>query len=113
MLRFVTESSGPGSSILMSYLLQSVLDGTCQAEGADRIRRVFSQGGELLRLGIEEGTVDRFLSERGFCQVKDISGDLYETEYFKGPNRGRKVCFLCHVVYATVESTRNGPRVPD
>jgi len=111
-LRFVARNSGPGSSIIFSYILKSVVDGTCQLEGAREIRKAFSRGGiadlssdkgDRLMFGIEEGTIEAFLSERGFQQIKDISGDYYEAEYFTGPNRNRKGCCLCRVVSATVK----------
>ncbi|UCE33182.1 MAG: class I SAM-dependent methyltransferase [Deltaproteobacteria bacterium] len=111
-LRFVATNSGPGSSIIFSYILKSVVDGTCQLEGAREIREAFSRGsiadfssrrGDRLLFGIEEGSVEAFLSERGFQQIKDISGDYYEAEYFTGPNRNRKGCCLCRVVSATVK----------
>jgi O-methyltransferase involved in polyketide biosynthesis len=88
------------------------VDGTCQLEGAMEIRKAFSRGGiadsrsnrgDRLLFGIEEGTIETFLSERGFYQIKDISGDYYEAEYFNGPNRNRKGCCLCKVMYAMVK----------
>jgi len=112
-LRFVAENAGPGSSILFNYILKSVVDGTCRHEKAKQIRRAFSRGsildfrsnrGDRLLFGIEEGTIAAFLSERGFGQIKDISGDYYEAVYFKGPNRHRKGCCMCRVVSATVKS---------
>ncbi len=111
-LKFVTKNSGSGSSIIFNYVLKSVVDGTCQVEEAKEIRRSFSRGGILdfhsnkgdrLLFGIEEGTIESFLSERGFQQIKDISGDYYEAQYFTGPNSNRKGCCLCRVVHATVK----------
>jgi methyltransferase (TIGR00027 family) len=63
-LDFVASNSGPGSSIIFNYILKSVVDGTCQLEGAREIRKAFSRGGiadfssnrgDRLRFGIEEG----------------------------------------------------------
>ncbi len=111
-LQFVAKNSGPGSSIIFNYILKSVVDGTCQLEKAREIRRAFSRGGifdfrsnrgDRLMFGIEEGAIEAFLSERGFGQIKDISGDYYEAVYFKGANRNRKGCCLCRVVSATVK----------
>ena len=111
-LQFVAKNSGPGSSIIFNYILKSVVDGTCQLEKAREIRRAFSRGGifdfrsnrgDRLMFGIEEGAIEAFLSERGFGQIKDISGDYYEAVYFKGANRHRKGCCLCRVVSATVK----------
>jgi methyltransferase (TIGR00027 family) len=111
-LQFVARNSGPGSSIIFNYILKSVVDGTCQLEKAREIRKAFSRGGILdfrssrgdrLMFGLEEGAIEAFLSERGFGQIKDISGDYYDAVYFKGPNSHRKGCCLCRVVYATVK----------
>jgi methyltransferase (TIGR00027 family) len=111
-LHFVATNSGPGSSIIFNYILKSMVDGTCELEGAKEIRKAFSRGGildfssrggDLLRFGIEEGTIEPFLSKRRFYQVNDISGDFYEYEYFKGPNRHRKGCCICRVVSAMVK----------
>ncbi len=111
-LQVVAKNSGSGSSIIFNYILKSVVDGTCQLEGAREIRKAFSRGGTLdlrsnrgdrLMFGLEEETIEAFLSERGFGQIKDISGDYYEAQYFTGPNRNRKGCCLCRVVYATVK----------
>jgi O-methyltransferase involved in polyketide biosynthesis len=88
------------------------VDGTCRTEGAREIRKAFSRGGitdfrstrgDRLGFGLEEGAIEAFLSERGFQQIKDISGDYYQAQYFTGPNRNRKGCCLCRVVYATVK----------
>ena len=111
-LAFVSENAGPDSFIIFNYILKSVVEGTCQHEKAKEIRKAFSRGGILdfrsnrgdrLMFGIEEGTIEAFLSERGFCEIKDISGDYYEAVYFKGPNRHRKGCCLCRVVSAKVK----------
>jgi methyltransferase (TIGR00027 family) len=111
-LHFVAKNSGPGSSIIFNYILKSVVDGTCQLEEAQEIRKAFSRGGiadfrsnrgDLLQFGIEETAIEGFLSKRGFYQIKDISGDYYEAEYFRGPNRNRKGCCLCRVVSAKVK----------
>jgi methyltransferase (TIGR00027 family) len=110
-LSFVASNSGAGSSIIFNYILKSLVEGTCQLEGAKEIRNAFSRGGILdfsseggdpLRFGLDEGTIEAFLSERGFYQVKDISGDFYQDSYFKGPNRHRKGCCICRVVSAMV-----------
>ncbi len=101
-LYFVARNSSPGSSIIFSYILKSVVDGTCQLEGAAAIREAFNI--ESLIFGIEEGTIESFMSERGYYQIKEISGDYYESEYFTGINRNRKGCCLCRVVSAKVKS---------
>jgi methyltransferase (TIGR00027 family) len=110
-LGFIAGSSGPGSSVLFTYIIKSVVDGTCSLEGAEQIRKAFSRGGITdfnsergsLIFGIKEGTIEAFLSDRGFEYIKEVTGDYYEAEYFKGPNSKRKGCCLCRVVCAKVK----------
>ncbi len=105
-LAFVAKNSGPGSSIIFTYVLKSVVDGTSTDENAEKVRKAYNSVVnstiERLRFGIEEGAIVEFLSVRGFHWIVDISGDFYEAEYFKGPNRNRKGCRLCRIAYATV-----------
>lgn len=112
-LHFIARNSSPGSSIIFSYVLKSVVDGTCQLEGAAEVIKAFNTGGILdfrskrgegLMFGIEEGTIKSFMSGRGFQEINDISGDYYDSGYFTGINRNRKGCCMCRVVHAKVKS---------
>lgn len=111
-LHYVAKNSIPGSSIIFSYILKSVVDGTCQLENAALIKEVFNTGGifdfshkrgETLLFGIEEAKIESFMSERGFHEINDISGDYYDSEYFIGENRNRKGCCMCRIVSAKVK----------
>lgn len=102
-LAFVAENSGLGSSIIFNYIFQSVVDGTSAVGYAEKTRRSYEQRGEPLIFGIEEGTIDDFLSRRGFYQVKNVTGDFFKSAYFKGKNQSRKVCCLCGFVHAKVK----------
>ena len=111
-LHYVARNSIPDSSIIFSYILKSVVDGTCLLENAALIRKSFNTGGifdfshmrgEALLFGIEEGKTESFMSERGFHEIKDISGDYYNSEYFRGENRDRKGCCMCRIVTAKVK----------
>ena len=103
-LSFVTNNSGKGSSIIFNYILKSVLDGTCDLEYVDKIRKAHERR-EPFRFGIEEGTIDEFLSERGFHRVNNVTGYFFKNSYFKGANQNRKVCCLCGFVHATVNQS--------
>jgi methyltransferase (TIGR00027 family) len=102
-LRFVATNSGEGSSIIFNYMFQSVVDGTCRTEDAEKMRQSYIQRGEPPIFGIPEGAIDKFMSQRGFCNVKDVNGDFFKTAYFKGNIAGMKVCRFCGFVTATVK----------
>jgi len=101
-LTFVAKNSGNGSSIIFNYILQSVVDGTNMCDEAKKIRKSYEKRGEPLSFGIEEGTIDEFLSKRGFYQIKNVTGEYFKSAYFKGENQNRNVCCFCGFVHATV-----------
>ncbi len=102
-LEFVAKNSGKGSSIIFNYMLQSVVDGTCSSEDAEKMRRSYAERGEPLIFGIPEGTISQFLSDRGFCNVKDVNGKFFKSVYFKGKIASTNVCCLCGFVTASVK----------
>jgi len=104
-LAFVAKNSGEGSSIIFDYVFQSVLDGTCGVAEVNRGRKAYERIGTPLtsehpRFGVEEGTIEGFLSERGFYQVENVTGDHFESAYSKGATQNKK---LWSTVYATVK----------
>ena len=102
-LAFVAGNSGKGSSIIFNYIFRSVLDGTCELEYAQKVRRAHERGSEPFKFGIEKGKIDGFLSSRGFYQVKNVTGEYFKDAYFKGVNQNRLVCCCCGFVHTTVK----------
>ena len=103
-LAFVAKNSGEGSSIIFDYVFKSALDGTYERAQVHRIRKLWERIGQPLTserfgFGIEDGTTEEFLSQRGFYQVENVTGEFFESAYFKGPHENLKV--WC-TVYATV-----------
>ncbi len=90
-LAFVVHSSSPGSGIVFDYLYQSILDGAQKHGEISGMRRYRFMTGEGLTFGIPEGTVERFLKERGFSQVRDVNSADLKQAYFTGKNARRKV----------------------
>lgn len=103
-LAFVAKNSGEGSSIIFNYIFQSVVDGASKLEEAKKWRRQLDRRGEPPTFGIEEGTIEDFLSERGFWQVKNVTGESFKDAYFKGANQNRKVLCFMDTVYAEVKA---------
>jgi methyltransferase (TIGR00027 family) len=101
-LGFVTKNSGKGSSIIFDYIFKSVVDGTCELKEAKKARKCFRRTDEHLLFGIEEGSIEEFLCERGFYQVKNVTSDFLKDTYFKGINRRRSISPLLATVHATV-----------
>lgn len=103
ILSFIVKNSGKGSAVLFDYFPQSVVDGTSQLEVGRNIHNHLKQIGEPLQFGIEEGMVEKFLVERGFSQVCNVTSDDYKKVYFQGINKDREVCSLMSFVHAVVQ----------
>lgn len=103
ILSFIVRISGKGSSILFDYFPESVVDGSSELEIGRNIRRYLAAMGEPLLFGIKEGTVETFLAERGFSQVRNVTTEDYKKAYFHGVNEGRTLISLQYFAHAVVE----------
>lgn len=103
VLSFIVKSSGKNSSILFDYFPQSTVDGNSKFEAGRNIRNQVSQLGEPFKFGIKEGTVETFLTQRGFSQVCNVTSEDYKEAYFRGVNKNRIVDSLKSFVHAVVQ----------
>jgi methyltransferase (TIGR00027 family) len=101
-LAFIAESSGPGNAVIFDYYPASVVDGSCNLTVAQNILMFTRMAGEPLQFGIPDGEVVRFLIERGFVRVHNVSGGEYRRLLFHGKNTDRQVCDLLSFVSAEV-----------
>ena len=101
-LRFVVQHAAADSAIVFDYLHRSVLDGIQKHGEVSNMRRYRFMTGEGLTFGIEEGTVEAFLRQRGFRLVRDMDAEGLRRTYFKGRNAGRKVATGYGIVVAQV-----------
>ena len=101
-LCFVVQQSALGSAIVFDYLYRSVLDGVQKHDEVSNMRRYRFMTGEGLTFGIEAGTVEAFLKERGFRLVRDMDAEGLRQAYFTGRNAGRKVTSGYGIVVAQV-----------
>jgi methyltransferase (TIGR00027 family) len=90
-LLFVVRHSAPGSAIVFDYVHREILDSVRKHVEVQNMRRYRFMTGEELTFGIEAGTVEAFLRERGFRRVQDINAEGLRQAYFTGKNAGRKI----------------------
>jgi methyltransferase (TIGR00027 family) len=103
ILRFVRTSSEAGSLVVFDYVQGSVLRGENRYFGEEGIVRTVTRVGEGWTFGIEEGEVERFLSERGFKVVSHHTASDLEHQYLTaddGTRFGRVNGTHCIVVAA-------------
>jgi methyltransferase (TIGR00027 family) len=81
-LGFVSSNSGKNSVIIFDYILKSVLDGTCEFQGARNEFEKMAKTTEPLIFGIEADKIVSFLENRGFHNIKDVGSDYLRKTYF-------------------------------
>lgn len=108
-LAFVVENSGAGSSIIFDYAFQRVLQGASDVGQINRALKAWERIGapitadEHFIFGVKEGTIQEFLSARGFCQIENVNGDSFKTSYFKDMKQSGDVSHICGFVRAMVK----------
>ncbi len=102
-LAFVSKYSAPGSSIIFDYTYTSVIDGTWKRGEIAAMRRNRRISGEGMIFGIPQGTIKSFLTERGFEDIVNVSGEDLHRMYFTDVNRSRTVAPVYAIVHATVK----------
>lgn len=103
ILSFIVKNSGKNSRILFDYFPQSAVDGSSKIEMGKNIRNQVSQLGEPFKFGIKEGTIEIFLTQRGFVHVCNITIEDCKKAYFQGINKNRIVDSLKSFVHAVVQ----------
>jgi methyltransferase (TIGR00027 family) len=97
-LAFVANRSGAGSSIIFDYADAAVVNGTVKRGEASSMQRYQRLTGEGMVFGIEKGTIEAFLEERGFYRIKNVTHDLLKKAYFQN----REVAPVYAIVSAVV-----------
>ncbi len=101
-LAFVAQNSGAGSSIIFDYMYAAALEARHKRGEVASMQRYSGMTGEGLTFGIEEGTVEGFLNQRGFYRVKNVTAEDLKRLYFTGVNQKRQVAPIYAIVSATV-----------
>jgi methyltransferase (TIGR00027 family) len=102
-LGFAVCHSGPGSAIIFDYLYTWLLNDNSRRE-IRRMRRASRFTGEGLTFAIPEGTIEEFMTERGFAQVQNASSADLQRLYCVGVNAHRTVASGYAIVSAVVKS---------
>jgi len=82
-LAFIRESTTKGSQVVFDYLYASVLRRENKFYGEKEIFDTVSKAGEGYTFGIEEGEIEKCLTERGFKLMAHYTPSQLEDKYFK------------------------------
>ncbi|NPD46136.1 MULTISPECIES: SAM-dependent methyltransferase [unclassified Lentimicrobium] len=101
ILDVVQLKSRAGNTIAFDYFYKSVIDGTSNSYGADKLSESASNLGEKFKFGIEEGKAEAFLEENGLSLSRHYTPEEFEKEYLfdkEGKFFGKMYGFAGHVV---------------
>ncbi len=105
-LSFIANHSGPGSAVIFDYCYNETLRDTSRGYGK-LLRRSAQLSGEAYMFGIDQGRVEPFLSQRGFCDVRDVPVANLKSMYFTGSNARRVIATGIAIVSARVKKAWN------
>ena len=103
-LSFVSKNSGKGSSIIFDYTYHDVVIGNYDRREAKEWLRITKKHGEPLLFGIGIGELEQFLSERGFCNIKNVTSNYFSSNYFVGINKGRESTPILSIAHAEIRN---------
>lgn len=104
ILSFIVHNSGKESAIIFDYgTFRSTNAEDNASEAGKNIRNFTKKQGEPLKFIVRDGTIETFLSERGFSRILNMTSQDYKKAYFHGKNEGRAVSSLLSFAYAVVK----------
>jgi methyltransferase (TIGR00027 family) len=103
-LRFITEHSAPGSSIVFDYIIQPVVEKDYRYYGARAAAEAVASYGEPITFGIYEGEAESYVNQKGLSLISDLGPQELTQKYLirsNGKVDGRMHGFL-RIAYANV-----------
>jgi methyltransferase (TIGR00027 family) len=102
LLQSIRDCSPPGSGLAFDYIVVSMLTGTCDRYGAQKVASRVADAGEVFSFGIDDHEIDSFLGDRGFQLSRHLTPKDLETAYLAtedGAGHGRIAGFYS-IAYA-------------
>jgi len=81
LLRSIRDCSPPGSGLAFDYIVESMVDGTCDRYGARQAASRIGSEGEVFRFGIDDHQVESFLADRGYRLIRQLTPEDLEATY--------------------------------
>ncbi len=104
-LDFIAKHSSPGSSVIFDYIYTSAFAGSQKRTEVKSMQRYRGLTGEGLRFSIDEGAIQAFLEQRGFCDVINADHSYWKEHYFTGVNARRPLAKGYAIATARVKNS--------
>jgi methyltransferase (TIGR00027 family) len=104
ILSFIVTNSKSGSTVVFDYASRIAnLDEHKDQKTVENLAKFMDKSKESMKFSLEEGKIEKFLSKRGFSDIKNMTSEDYKKSYFHGKNKDREVFSLMSFVSAVVE----------
>ncbi|SDE29526.1 class I SAM-dependent methyltransferase [Sporomusa acidovorans] len=100
-LRFISRSS-PGSIVVFTYILKSVVEKNSDIEGANELVKYLEKYGIIWHFGLDPLQVEDFLQQFNLNLVEDMGASFYQEQYLKPLGRRLEVSEIERIAYARV-----------
>lgn len=100
-LRFISKSS-PGSSVVFTYVLKSVIDRTSNIEGADDLIQYFAERDIVWHFGLDPLDIADYLKQFNLELIEDIGASYCQEKYLQPLGRNIDVSEIERIVYTTI-----------
>jgi len=102
-LLFISKNESNGSAVIFDFTYADVVEGKSEIFEAKQWFKTASESDEPLAFGIEQGKIEDFLEERGFCNVNCITNAFFKNNYFTGINKDMSSTPILSLVHAEIE----------
>jgi methyltransferase (TIGR00027 family) len=101
-LQAIADLAGRGGGVVFDYAVPPTSLGPLQQTVFERMADRVKEGGEPWRAFFAPDDLARDLSDLGFQDIEDLSGELLNERYFAGRSDGLRVGSLYHIMKALI-----------
>ena len=100
-LKYISKAC-PGSMVVFTYILKSVVDGASNIKGVDAMLKAFKRAKVSWLFGLEPSTVKEFLRQYNLSLIEDVGASYYQKKYLKPIGRKLNVSEIERTAFAKV-----------
>lgn len=101
-LKYISKTS-PGSRVVFTYVLKSVIDGTSNLVGADNLMKIMTKKAKSpFIFGLEPSNIKEFLLHYNLSLIEDIGASYHQEKYLKPIGRNLNVSEVERIAFAEV-----------
>ena len=104
-LDFIAHHALPGSLVIYDYIYTSSFAGDQKRTEIKSMQRYRDLTGEGPRFSIDEGAIQSFMEQRGFCDVVNADHSYWKEHYFTGANANRPLAKGYAIATAKVKNS--------